>query len=156
MPGDLLGVENLLCVQDRFTMRALTPSRLVPLDLLEGQMPQLLMDSVITGYQRSREMVKLRTGSAEERVKCLLVMLTEAGRGNMKGTAICALPTLGDIAGIVHAAPETVCRVLASLRQASFLHDCSPATAKHKRLELRKHRVSTRGTTEPMQAGAPC
>ena len=145
LPGDLLGIESLLGVPDRFAVRALTPSRLVPLDLLEGQLPQMLMDSVITGYQRARQMVQLRTGSAEERVKSLLVMLAESGQGAKKGSATCALPTLADIAGVVHAAPETVSRVLASLRQASFLQDCSPLTAKHSKLEHRKHRLLTRG-----------
>jgi len=143
LPGDLLGIESLLGVTDRFTVRALTPSRLVPLALLEDKLPQLLMDSVITGYRRSREMVQLRTGSAEERVKNLLVMLAETGRGTQRGSATCALPTLGDIAGIVHTAPETVSRVLTSLRQTSFLQDCSPQTAKHKKLELRTHRLLT-------------
>jgi CRP-like cAMP-binding protein len=153
MPGDLIGVESLLGVQDRFTVRALTPSRLVPLELAEGMMQELLMDSVITGYQRSREIVKLRTGTAEERVKHLLVILTEAGRGNTKGNATCALPTLGDIAGIVHVALETVCRVLASLRQASFLQDCSPTTANSK-LEHRTHRLLTRGAITSSVVGA--
>lgn len=152
MPGDLIGVESLLGVQDRFTVRALTPSRLVPLELLEGKMPQLLMDSVITGYKRSCEMVQLRTGTAQERVKYLLVLLTEAGGGYMNGNTTCALPTLGDIAGIVHVALETVCRVLASLRQASFLQDCSPSTAKYTRLEHRTHRLLTRG--DPMSSVA--
>ena len=147
MPGDLLGIESLLGVPDRFSVRALTPSRLVPLDFLEGQLPQLLMDSVLTGYQRSRQMVQLRSGSAEDRVRSLLVMLAEAGQGPQGGAATCALPTLADIAGIVHTAPETVSRVLASLRQASFLQDCSPKAAKHKKLEHRTHRLMTSGTT---------
>ena len=151
MPGDLIGVESLLGVQDRFTVRALTPSRLVPLELPDGKMPQLLKDSVITGYKRSCEMVQLRTGTAQERVKYLLVLLTEAG--GMKGNATCALPTLGDIAGIVHVALETVCRVLASLRKASFLQDCSPSTAKYTKLEHRTHRLLTRGEIMSSVAG---
>jgi CRP-like cAMP-binding protein len=154
LPGDPVGIESLLGVKDPFTVRALTPSRLLPLDLVEGELPQLLMDSVITGYQRSRQMVQLRTGSAEERVKSLLVMLAEAGPGVKNGGATCALPTLADIAGIVHTAPETVSRVLTSLRQASFLQDCSPQTAKHKKLEHRTHRLFTRSTTTPVPAVA--
>jgi CRP-like cAMP-binding protein len=144
-PGDLLGIESLLGVPDRFTVRALTPSRLASVELLEDKLPQLLMDSVITGYHRSRQMVLLRSGSAEERVKNLLVMLAEAENGTHNVGATCALPTLADIAGIVHTAPETVSRVLASLRQASFLQDCSPKTAKHNKLEHRTHRLLSRG-----------
>jgi CRP-like cAMP-binding protein len=154
MPGDLLGIESLLGVEDRFTVRALTPSRLVAVNPVAGTPPQLLMETVVTGYRRSRQMVQLRTGSAEERVKSLLVMLTDAGRVNAGGSATCALPTLGDIAGIVHIAPETVSRALTSLRQASFLQDCSPQTAKHNKLENRTHRLFTRSTTTPVQAVA--
>ena len=144
MPGDLLGIESLLGVKDRFTVRALTPSRLVAVELLEEQLPQVSMDSVLTGYQRSRQMVQLRSGSAEDRVKCLLVLLAEAGQQVRQGRATCALPTLADIAGIVHTAPETVSRVLAGLRQSSFLQDCSPTTAKHRKLEHRQHRLLPR------------
>ncbi len=141
MPGDLLGIESLLGVEDRFAVRALTPSRLVAVEMLEEQLPQMLMASVISGYQRSRQMVQLRSGSAEDRVKCLLVMLAEAGQQVKQGGATCALPTLADIAGIVHTAPETVSRVLTGLRHASFLQDCSPTAAKHRKLEHRQHRL---------------
>jgi CRP-like cAMP-binding protein len=156
MPGDLLGAESLLGVEDRFTVRALTPSRLVAVNTLAGTLPQLLMETVVTGYRRSREMVQLRTGSAEERVKRLLVMLADAGPLHVGGSATCALPTLGDIAGIVHIAPETVSRALASLREASFLQDCSPKTAKYKKLELRTHRLVARNMIPASMVGAHC
>jgi hypothetical protein len=45
------------------------------------------------------------------------------------------------MATIVNAAPETVCRVLASLRELDFLQERSPESAKHHRLEVREHRV---------------
>jgi CRP-like cAMP-binding protein len=154
MPGDLLGIESLLGVEDRFTVRALTPSRLVAVNPLAGTL--LLMETVVMGYRRSRQMVQLRTGSAEERVKSLLVMLTDAGRVNAGSSATCALPTLGDIAGIVHIAPETVSRALASLREASFLQDCSPKTAKYKKLELRTHRLVARNMIPAGRVGAHC
>ena len=156
MPGDLLGIESLLGVEDRFTVRALTPSRLVAVSPVAGTLPQLLMEAVVTGYRRSREMVQLRTGSAEERVKSLLVLLAAAGRVNAGGSATCALPTLGDIAGIVHIAPETVSRALASLREASFLQDCSPKTAKYRKLELRTHRLVARNMIPASRVGAHC
>jgi CRP-like cAMP-binding protein len=156
MPGDLLGAESLLGVEDRFMVRALTPSRLVAVNPLAGTLPQLLMEAVVTGYRRSREMVQLRTGSAEERVKSLLVLLAAAGRVNVGDRATCALPTLSDIAGIVHIAPETVSRVLASLRQTSFLQDCSPKAAKYKKLEHRTHRLFPRSKTQSFAAVAGC
>lgn len=148
MPGDILCIEGILGVKDCITVRAITPSRLVRMDLTEDVMPQVLKHAVVTGYQRSRDMVTLRTGSAEARVKSLLFMLVSPGRGFGQLSPTCALPTLGDIATIVHAAPETVCRVLAALRQASFLQDCSPVTAKHRKLELRTHRLLARGAAK--------
>ena len=148
MPGDVLGIEGMLGVKDSFTVRAITPSRLVRLDLTGDAMTHVLKHAVVTGYQRSRDMVTLRTGSAEERVKSLLFMLVSPERGFGHLSPTCALPTLGDIATIVHAAPETVCRVLAALRQASFLQDCSPVTAKHRKLELRTHRLLGRGAAK--------
>ncbi len=148
MPGDILGIESMLGVEDSFTVRAITPSRLVRLNLAEVEMSDVLKCAVITGYQRSRDMVTLRTGSAEERVKNLLFLLVSPGNGIGHHGPTCALPTLGDIATIVHAAPETVCRVLAALRQSSFLQDCSPVTAKHRKLELRTHRLLARGAAK--------
>lgn len=145
LPGDVLGMESMLGVPDRFTFRALTVSRLVPVDPQAGQLPALLEACVITSYQRNRDMVKLRTGSAEERIKGLLRLLA-SGDGNAGDeTAACAVPTLNDIAAIVHAAPETVCRTLASLRQVSFLQENSPQGDKFKRLAQRAHRLQARG-----------
>jgi hypothetical protein len=88
--------------------------------------------------------------------RALLVMLADAGRVNAGGSATCALPTLGDIAGIVHIAPETVSRALASLREASFLQDCSPKTAKYRKLELRTHRLVARNMIPASRVGAHC
>jgi CRP-like cAMP-binding protein len=144
LPGDLLGVESMVGVTDRLVVRALTTSRLAPVTLVdEGQTKQLLMDAISNGYRRTRELVTLRTGSTDDRVKRLLLALASTDARSPTDTAACALPSLNDIAAIVNAAPETVCRALASLRQINFLQDCSPQISKHKRLEYRQHRLQT-------------
>jgi hypothetical protein len=99
-------------------------------------------------------MVKLRTGSAADRIKGLLRLLASADGTSGEETAACTVPTLGDIAAIVHAAPETVCRTLASLRQVSFLQESSPQGDKFKRLAQRAHRLQARGVGS-LSAGAP-
>lgn len=146
LPGDFLGVESLVGMTDPLWVRALTPARLVPVVVLDqSQLTQLLMDAVLKGHQRCREVVNLRTGSALERVKRLLLMLAGDGNKDSAGAAceatVCALPNLNDMAAIVNAAPETVCRVLASLRELNFLEDCSPPSARNYHLELREHRL---------------
>lgn len=147
LPGDLLGVESLAGVQEHLLVRAITPVRLVSVALHDKeQLTQLLMSAILKGHQRCREVVSLRTGSTTVRIKRLLQMLLRSGDGNFGEHMACVLPTLSDMAAIVNAAPETVCRVLTSLRQLDLLQDRSPPSAKYHRLELREHRVRS-GTT---------
>jgi CRP-like cAMP-binding protein len=142
LPGDLIGVERLVGVTDHFDVQALTTSRLLPLSLFnEADLKQLLVESVAKGYQRSRELATLRTGSTEARVQRLLVMLAHNKDGQHTAATTCALPSLGDMATIVSAARESVCRALANLRQINFLQECNPTLSKHRRLKLREHRL---------------
>ena len=146
LPGDLLGVESLAGVTDHLTVRAITPARLRPVDLVDTtHLTQLLMETISKVHQRCREMASLRTGSTTVRIQRLLQMLsgggTSASASHTSESTRCALPTLSDMATIVNAAPETVCRVLASLRELDFLQERSPESAKHHRLEVREHRV---------------
>lgn len=142
LPGDVLGIESLLGGVEPFMVRALTPVALVPADASdEDRIKQLLLDAVGKGYRRCRELVFLRTGSPPERVKRLLLMLASTDDSSTGDAMACALPSLSDMAAIVNAAPETVCRALANLRQSNFLQDCSPQISKHQPLELRTHRL---------------
>jgi len=142
LPGDVLGMESLVGGVEPFVVRALTPVALVPVDASEeDRVKQLLLEAVCKGYQRCRELVQLRTGPTDERVRRLLLMLASQDEGGSGEATECALPSLGDMAAIVNAAPETVCRALANLRQSRFLQDCSPHISKHQPLELRMHRL---------------
>jgi len=142
LPGDVLGVESLVGATDQIWIRALTATRLAPVTLFdEGQLKQILMDAVATGYQRCCELATLRAGTTDMRVKRLLLVLANRGLCSTDETVTCALPSLSDMASIVNAAPETVCRALASLRQINFLQDCSPKISKHSHLKHREHRL---------------
>jgi CRP-like cAMP-binding protein len=142
LPGDVIGIESLLGGVEPFVVRALTPAALVPVDAAdEDRVKQLLLDAVGKGYLRCRALVLLRTGSPQERVKRLLLMLANTDDSSIGEAAACALPSLSDMAAIVNVAPETVCRALANLRQSNFLQDCSPQISKHQPLELRTHRL---------------
>lgn len=122
LPGDVLGVESLVGVKDRLVVRAITPARLVLVVLLEEeQRMQLLMHAVMQGYQRCREVVSLRTDSAPVRLKRLLHMLATGDPGGTSEALACTLPSLHDMATVINAAPETVCRVLGDLRQLNLL-----------------------------------
>jgi CRP-like cAMP-binding protein len=123
LPGDYLGVENLVGMQDSLTVRAITPARLVPVTLMEeGQRMQLLMDAIIKGHRRCREVLGLRTGEAAVRIKRLLHLLPHSERsGDTVGPISCVLPSLKDIASIVNLTPESVCRILSDFRQMDQL-----------------------------------
>ncbi len=131
LPGDVVGIENLVAITDQRMIRALTPSCLRQIHVSnEGQVKGLLVDAFSRIYQRTRELINLRSGSTDARVKRLLLALSGANLADHSQTAECALPSLSDIAAIVDAAPESVSRALASLRQNDFLHDASATISK--------------------------
>ena len=138
LPGDILGIENLVGVNDTLKISALTPCILIPLCFNEEtQLTALLMESITTNHQHCREIVNLRTGAVMDRVKCLLQLL-KSSNGNAW-----TLPSLGNIAEIINSTRETVCRIMTNLREANFLMDCNPVHAKYTPLENREHRLQT-------------
>lgn len=138
LPGDLVGVETLAGVTDNLTVRALTPARLRPVDLVDkNHLTQILMETLSRVHQRCREVASLRTGSTTVRLQRLLRMLS-----GDKHT-VSALPTLSDMAAIINAAPETVCRVMTSLREIEVLKETDSENTKHRRLESRAHQIKT-------------
>ncbi|QJQ06746.1 Crp/Fnr family transcriptional regulator [Undibacterium piscinae] len=142
LPGDVLGMESLAGVEDTLLVRALVPVSLVPVSALDAQhLTRLLMDAVQTAHYRCREVVRLRSGPVDQRVKRLLQMLAYADAAGLGPAMACAMPSLGNMAEIVNATRETVCRVLANLRENHFLEDCNTQSPKRKLLEHREHRV---------------
>ncbi|MFC0348874.1 Crp/Fnr family transcriptional regulator [Undibacterium danionis] len=141
--GDILGMENVAGVTEKLAIRALTPTRLVPLNVVEApQLTPLLLESLSKAHQRCREVVSLRTGAIEDRIKRLLRILSVV-ETDSDATATCNLPSLGNIAEIVHSTPETVCRVLASLRKQHVLEKTTPSNIRSKGLDFHQHKIAT-------------
>ena len=142
LPGDVIGVEQWAGTNDNLNMRALIATRLSPVVVTGPPMMQILMETVVVGHQRCREVVSLRTGPVAQRIKALLLMfargrVAEAGAQGM-ATSDFAVPHLADLSDIVDAAPETVSRVFASMRDLDFLQDRRPQKARFSSRVLRE------------------
>lgn len=137
LPGDVIGVEQWVGTHDTLSVRALTPVTLSPVQATGPEMMHILMETVVTAHQRCREVVSLRTGTASQRVKCLLLMFADSVNPDAKTSSECALPNLNDMADILDAAPETVSRVFSSMRRLDYLQDRKPHRASFSSLALR-------------------
>jgi CRP-like cAMP-binding protein len=147
LPGDLIGVECLVGELPSTSLRALIRSRLVLLGQEEtllaphsaSAQPDLLVQALVQSRRQGRDNMRLRAGPVAERVKCLLLMLSDPGKttGCLDDVEIpCALPSLRDMAMVVDSAPETVSRVLGSLRRLDVLHDRKPKSVSFNRIDL--------------------
>lgn len=144
LPGDIIGMEHVVGVKDSITVRAITEVSLAPVFYMDDkQLTKLLMSTVATNYQRCREAISLRSGPVDERVKRLLRMLADESiseaETEFEKASACVLPSLGNIADIIHSTRETVCRVLNSLKEARLLVDGDPEKMKRRHLENREH-----------------
>ena len=124
LTGELFGAEAWLGQPQSCSARTLTDCTLVRLPtpdepLLSHWLGRALQQQIA----RAADMVALRTGSAPERVRRLLLMLAPPGaHGGQDGPADHVLPRIKDIAAIVDTAPETVSRVISSLRRSQVLN----------------------------------
>jgi Cyclic nucleotide-binding domain len=122
LPGDLVGIESLCEQSYQFTARAFTECRLEPVRVdSEAQRQALLSQALFQQQLRSHDMAMLRTGSVVSRVASLLRLLGLPWQGahRVDGTEAdalrSALPALRELAHMVDAKAETVCRALAQL-----------------------------------------
>jgi CRP-like cAMP-binding protein len=147
LPGDLIGLECLVGELPSTFLRALIRSRVVLLgqgDTLlalqsSASQPDLLVQALVQSRRQCRDNMRLRTGPVAERVKCLLLMLSDPGKATTRladAEIPCALPSLRDMAMVVDSAPETVSRVLGSLRRLDVLHDRKPKSVSFNRIDL--------------------
>jgi hypothetical protein len=116
LPGDWLNLECLCDLPADTRITALMPSQLRPLAqslLIEG--PALIRHLLLQQRRWTDDMLALRTGSVEQRLERWLELLKRASVGSPAASSD-EVPTLREIATLVDAAPETVCRVLARLR----------------------------------------
>ncbi len=118
--GDLIGTEALCNQPFRFTATALTDCRLEAVNVGDPQAQAALLQQALMQQQaRSQDMAALRTGTVIQRLAHFLHLLgfewaTAAQRTNTEAIRA-ALPTLREVAQVVDAKTETVCRVLGQL-----------------------------------------
>lgn len=122
LPGDLVGVELLAACPYTCTARAVVPS-VVSCRRLDGDAERrlALVDGLMQQQRRMAELVSLRSGPAQDRLKQLLLLLAPHDGPWDAGGVRCALPTLKDMAAILDAAPETVSRIFANLKRTHLL-----------------------------------
>lgn len=122
LPGDLVGIESLCDQPYRFTASAFTDGRLAPVPVTgETEREALLREALFQQQMRSHDMATLRTGNVLSRLACLLQLLglpwqgAPAVDGSDADALRSALPALRELAQMVDAKAETVCRGLAQL-----------------------------------------
>ncbi len=126
LPGDLIGIEALCDQPYQFCAEAFTDCELEPVPLgaageTNALRQALLREVLLQQQSRSQDMATLRTGSVLERLVHLLRLLglpwqgAQAVAGGQADAIRQALPTLREVAELVDAKTETVCRVLAQL-----------------------------------------
>jgi CRP-like cAMP-binding protein len=117
VPGDLVGTEALCQQPYRFNATALTPCRLEVVNVANAEVhAALLKQALMQQHLRSQDMAALRTGSVLQRITHFLHLLgiEWAGLAQLPSAKVirAALPTLREMAQVVDAKKETVCRVL--------------------------------------------
>ena len=120
MAGDLIGIEALCGQRYCFNATALTACRLALVDAAGAEArEQLFHQALLQQQSRSQDMAALRTGSVLQRITHLIHLLGfERAQPSHQPHAEAirsALPTLREIAQVIDAKTETVCRVLGQL-----------------------------------------
>lgn len=122
LPGDLIGVEALCDQAYQFTASPFTDCELAPVPVAgELERQSLLRQALFQQQLRSHDMATLRTGSVASRLACLLRLMGIPCQGLPSELSLCgdtlrsALPALREVAQMVDAKTETVCRALAQL-----------------------------------------
>ncbi len=128
MPGDLLGVERCVGLPYALTARAILPSVVGEVSAQERS-DALLAEGWQQQHRRCVEALSLRTGSAPERLKQLLLLLLGSGDEEDYATAF-QRPSLRDMAAIIDTARETVSRILGSMERNAMLQDRQRTTVR--------------------------
>ena len=125
LPGDLIGIERLFDQRYQFTAIAFTGCRLEAVSQPSlgsaGVREALMRQALLQQQERLQDMARLRTGSVMQRLAHLLRLLglpwqsPEDVPTGQADAIRAALPALRDLAQVVDAKTETVCRTLALL-----------------------------------------
>jgi hypothetical protein len=122
LPGDLIGVEALCGQPYQLSASAFTRCQLQAVPFSQDAPHDLLQQALLQHMQRSQDMAQLRTGSVLQRLSHLLALMQPDRPWVPAGVAVGdadairqALPALREVALLVDAKTETVCRALAQL-----------------------------------------
>jgi CRP-like cAMP-binding protein len=128
LPGDLIGIESLCGKPYQFDANALTPLRIEPVACTAPEERDCLMQqALLQQLARYEDMATLRTGPVAQRLAHLLRLLGLAwqawsrpvvGAKSQAGGGRKMLPSLREMAQVVDAQHETVCRALARLERS--------------------------------------
>ena len=113
LPGDLIGVETLCAQVQACTATALLNARVEEVSFA-GELSQYttVVKGLLQQQRQAMDMVRLRTGSIQQRLAHLLALLGQGADGRVQSLQRDELPTLRELAQIVDSANETVCREL--------------------------------------------
>ena len=138
LPGDLIGIESLCRLPYQFAATALVECEVKALQAPGShERSALLQEALLQQQRRGQEMAMLRTGQVALRLARLLTLLglpwQDIGRSETdRAEAVrAALPTLRDMALVVDAKIETVCRALAQLLPPRAPRPVTPRTAEN-------------------------
>jgi len=121
--GDCVGEETLAGGSHTSDARAVVQCRAQRMATGDGNEGSALAAGILQQqHQRFLDVVRLRTGTTSDRLRCLFAMLAGSAVRAV-GTFACPVPTLADLAAIVDAAPETVSRSLGDLRRDGVLRE---------------------------------
>jgi CRP-like cAMP-binding protein len=113
VPGDLIGAEAVLAQPYAFCATAVVPCQVKTVDLdTEVHRVLVLVAAFRQGQERAAGVMRLREGSVAQRLDHLLDLLQKATGEDIVAVRQRQLPQLREIAGIINAAPESVCRSL--------------------------------------------
>lgn len=120
LPGDLVGIESLCGQPFQFSAKAFTDCWLRPVPVNSpSEREALLREALFQQQMRSQDMANLRTGSVLSRLASLLSLLGLPWQGAVDASRAdvlrSTLPALRELAQMVDAKAETVCRGLAQL-----------------------------------------
>ena len=128
LPGTLVGLEALQGRPAVSRARAIVASVLAPVPVLDdGAWRDLLLRGLVTQQERAADLAGLRSGSAPERLRRLLLLLSVDSRGGAglspwrSATPSCELPTLADMAALTDTTEETLSRVISAMRRRGDL-----------------------------------
>ncbi len=111
LPGDLIGTESLCGQVYQFSAVAFTPCKLEAVRTeSKVHAAGLLQQALLQQMTRSLDMAQLRSGSVVQRLGHLLTLMPRTDNAHQP-----SLPALREVALLVDAKTETVCRALGQL-----------------------------------------